>query len=228
MRLTGNFKKIPKKNSEIFSQFLVFWELLLSPVVEKVVFVFVSLRYGADLGRSRLVIHEYKKRRLQEYKKVAVATWRRSSCRPSAASPTAVWCAAALESPRGRPLSCTYPGSCSPLGCPRLPSPPAERWPWSCLSWRVRTSGPPAGSETSAGLRQVATTRREIVDCCSAIQIRRSKNKLLMSPLGGMVYSVQSVDITGSIPENCKYLEKYSSVISYGHWDQLSLWKWKQ
>ena len=47
MRLTGNFKKIPKKN---------FWELLLSPVVEKVVFVFLSLRYGADLGRSRLVV----------------------------------------------------------------------------------------------------------------------------------------------------------------------------
>ena len=27
----------------------------MSPVVEKVVFVFLSLRYGADLGRSRLV-----------------------------------------------------------------------------------------------------------------------------------------------------------------------------
>ena len=39
MRLTGNFKKISKKNWKIFfSQFLVFWELLLSPVVEKVVF----------------------------------------------------------------------------------------------------------------------------------------------------------------------------------------------
>ena len=47
-------KKIQKK-SDFFSQFLVFWELLLSPVVEKVVFVFLSLRYGADLGRSRLV-----------------------------------------------------------------------------------------------------------------------------------------------------------------------------
>ena len=56
MRLTGNFKKIPKKNSEFCSQFLVFWELLLCPVVEKVDFVFLSLRYGADLGRSRLVI----------------------------------------------------------------------------------------------------------------------------------------------------------------------------
>ena len=30
--------KKSKKNSELFSQFLVFWELLLSPVVEKVVF----------------------------------------------------------------------------------------------------------------------------------------------------------------------------------------------
>ena len=54
MRLTGNFKKIPKKIRK-FSQFLVFWELLLSPVVEKVVFVILSLRYGADLSRSRLV-----------------------------------------------------------------------------------------------------------------------------------------------------------------------------
>ena len=36
-------QKKSKKNSEIFfSQFLVFWELLLSPVVEKVVFVFES------------------------------------------------------------------------------------------------------------------------------------------------------------------------------------------
>ena len=42
MRLTGNFKKISKKNSEFFSQILVFWELLLSPVVEKVVFVLES------------------------------------------------------------------------------------------------------------------------------------------------------------------------------------------
>ena len=42
MRLTGNFKKISKKNRNFFSQFLVFWELLLSPVVEKVVFVFES------------------------------------------------------------------------------------------------------------------------------------------------------------------------------------------
>ena len=42
MRLTGNFKKISKKNSDFFSQFLVFWELLLSPVVEKVVSVFES------------------------------------------------------------------------------------------------------------------------------------------------------------------------------------------
>ena len=39
MRLTGNFeKKISKKIRKFFSQFLVYWELLLSPVVEKVVF----------------------------------------------------------------------------------------------------------------------------------------------------------------------------------------------
>ena len=50
-------KKFRKKIRKFFSQFLVFWELLLSPVVEKVVFVFLSLRYGADLGRSRLVLH---------------------------------------------------------------------------------------------------------------------------------------------------------------------------
>ena len=55
MRLTGNFKKIPKNSEIFFLIFFVFWELLLSPVVEKVVFVFLSLRYGADLGRSRLV-----------------------------------------------------------------------------------------------------------------------------------------------------------------------------
>ena len=48
-------KKFRKKFGNFFSQFLVFWELLLSPVVEKVVFVFLSLRYGADLSRSRLV-----------------------------------------------------------------------------------------------------------------------------------------------------------------------------
>ena len=35
-------KKFRKKIRIFFSQFLVFWELLLSPVVEKVVFVFVS------------------------------------------------------------------------------------------------------------------------------------------------------------------------------------------
>ena len=66
MRLTGNFeKKFQKKN---FSQFLVFWELLLfflkrvpnSPILWhfEVLLLFLSLRYGADLGRSRLVISE--------------------------------------------------------------------------------------------------------------------------------------------------------------------------
>ena len=50
----ATYRKL-QKNSDFFSQFLIFWELLLSPVVEKVVFVFLSLRYGADLGRSRLV-----------------------------------------------------------------------------------------------------------------------------------------------------------------------------
>ena len=39
MRLTGNFKKsFEKKFGNFFSQFFVFWELLLSPVVKKVVF----------------------------------------------------------------------------------------------------------------------------------------------------------------------------------------------
>ena len=39
MWLTGNFEiKIQKKIRKFFSHFLVFWELLLSPVVEKVVF----------------------------------------------------------------------------------------------------------------------------------------------------------------------------------------------
>ena len=63
MRLTGNFeKKIQKK---FFSQFLVSWELLLfflkrvpnSPILWhfEVLLLFLSLRYGADLGRSRLV-----------------------------------------------------------------------------------------------------------------------------------------------------------------------------
>ena len=47
--------KLQKNSKKKISEFLVFWVLLLSPVVEKVVFVFLSLRYGADLGRSRLV-----------------------------------------------------------------------------------------------------------------------------------------------------------------------------
>ena len=54
----ATYRKLQKnsgKKSDFFSQFLVFWELLLSSVVQKVVFVFLSLRYGADLGRSRLV-----------------------------------------------------------------------------------------------------------------------------------------------------------------------------
>ena len=38
MRLTGNFKKMSKKIRKLISQFLVFSEPLLSPVVEKVVF----------------------------------------------------------------------------------------------------------------------------------------------------------------------------------------------
>ena len=59
----ATYRKLQKnfeKKSEFFSQFFVFWELLLSPVVEKVVFVFESfwaldMGYGANLGRSRLV-----------------------------------------------------------------------------------------------------------------------------------------------------------------------------
>ena len=49
-------QKNSKKNRNFFFWIFNFLrELLLSPVVEKVVLVFLSLRYGADLGRSRLV-----------------------------------------------------------------------------------------------------------------------------------------------------------------------------
>ena len=62
----ATYRKLRKKISKkFFSQFLVFWELLLfflkrvpnSPILWhfQVLLLFLSLRYGADLGRSRLV-----------------------------------------------------------------------------------------------------------------------------------------------------------------------------
>ena len=47
-------EKIPKKIRKFFFSIFSFLRALLSPVVEKV--VFLSLRYVADLGRSRLVL----------------------------------------------------------------------------------------------------------------------------------------------------------------------------
>ena len=58
MRLTGNFKKISKKNSEIFFSIISFSRAFVVSSCRKSGFrfrVFLSLRYGADLGRSRLV-----------------------------------------------------------------------------------------------------------------------------------------------------------------------------
>ena len=57
MRLTGDFKKNSKENSEkIFPQFLVFLRaFVVSSCRKSGSRVLLSLRYGADLGRSRLV-----------------------------------------------------------------------------------------------------------------------------------------------------------------------------
>ena len=56
MRLTGNFKKTRKKSGNFFSQFLVFLRAFVVSSCRKSGFrVFLSLRYGADLSRSRLV-----------------------------------------------------------------------------------------------------------------------------------------------------------------------------
>ena len=58
MRLTGNFKKFSKKNSEFFFSFFSFLRAFVVSSCRKNGFrfrVFLSLRYGADLGRSRLV-----------------------------------------------------------------------------------------------------------------------------------------------------------------------------
>ena len=58
MRLTGTFKKVSKKIRNFFSQFLVFLRAFVVSSCRKSGFrfrVFLSLRYGAELGRSRLV-----------------------------------------------------------------------------------------------------------------------------------------------------------------------------
>ena len=57
MRLTGNFEKNSKKNSEFFFSIFSFLRAFVVSSCRKSGFrVFLSLRYGADLGRSRLVI----------------------------------------------------------------------------------------------------------------------------------------------------------------------------
>ena len=56
MRLTGNFEKNSKKNSEFFFSIFSFLRAFVVSSCRKSGFrVFLSLRYGADLGRSRLV-----------------------------------------------------------------------------------------------------------------------------------------------------------------------------
>ena len=58
MRLTGNFKKFSKKNSDFFFSIFSFLRAFVVSSCRKNGFrfrVFLSLRYGADLGRSRLV-----------------------------------------------------------------------------------------------------------------------------------------------------------------------------
>ena len=59
MRLTGNFKKNSKKNRKIFLSIFSFLRAFVVSSSRKSGFrfrVFLSLRYGADLGRSRLVL----------------------------------------------------------------------------------------------------------------------------------------------------------------------------
>ena len=56
MRLTGNFEKISKKNSEFFFSIFSFLRAFVVSSCRKSGFrVFLRLRYGADLGRYRLV-----------------------------------------------------------------------------------------------------------------------------------------------------------------------------
>ena len=58
MRLTGNFKKI-QKNSDFFSSIFSFLRAFVVSSCRKSGFrVFLRVRYGADLGRSRLVMIE--------------------------------------------------------------------------------------------------------------------------------------------------------------------------
>ena len=56
MRLTGNFEKKFKKNRKFFFSIFSFLRAFVVSSCRKSGFrVFLSLRYGADLGRSRLV-----------------------------------------------------------------------------------------------------------------------------------------------------------------------------
>ena len=57
MRLTGNFeKKIQKKIRIFFLNFSFLRAFVVSSCRKSGFRVFLSLRYGADLGRSRLVV----------------------------------------------------------------------------------------------------------------------------------------------------------------------------
>ena len=57
MRLTGNFEKKIKKNSELFFSTFSFLSAFVVSSCRKSGFrVFLILRYGADLGCSRLVV----------------------------------------------------------------------------------------------------------------------------------------------------------------------------
>ena len=55
MRLTGNFEKKIQKNRNFFSIFSFLTAFVVSSCRKSGFRVFLSLRYGADLGRSRLV-----------------------------------------------------------------------------------------------------------------------------------------------------------------------------
>ena len=59
MRLTGNFGKNFKKNRIFFKSIFSFWRAFVDSSCRKSGFRdFLSLRYGADLGRSRLVFRK--------------------------------------------------------------------------------------------------------------------------------------------------------------------------
>ena len=56
MRLTGDFKRNSKKNSDFFKICPHAGTVENNTLYFEVFLLFLSLRYGADLGRSRLVI----------------------------------------------------------------------------------------------------------------------------------------------------------------------------